>query len=256
MPNSYVTYTPLWSGAWGGTPGTYIDLPSAASAFDAIRLTHQEDYSNMGGYKCSDIGTRAQTASIFNTFWENGWYNRIYALNWVNGTTRLTANYGQQSFLKSGQSWSGDPKGVYVTRVYGITYNDTDAYNTAKIYGDRTLIYSAVPNSARTSLQTTERMDNFAFLQIDTNNRFNSQIVPGFAKRLTFFGLLQADSSWYYRGTYWNVGSDSKTLNGSAYIQAKLNVYNSVDSGNIPVAYSRNVQPVKIWGIGRTASNS
>lgn len=251
----------MWSGAWAGTPGSYIDLPSAASAFDAIRLAHQEDYSNLGGYKCSDIVTRYthsafSGASIFNTFWENGWHNRIYALNWSNGTKRLSATYGQQTYLKSGQSWSGDAKSLGVTRVYGITYNDTDAYNTGKIYGDRTLIYSGAANSAMVSLQTNERMDNFAFLQIDTNNRFNSQIVPGFAKRITMFGLLQADSSWYYRGTYWNVGSDSKTLNGSAYVQAKLNVYNSTISGNIPVGYSRNVQPVKIWGIGRTASNT
>lgn len=256
MPSSCLTYTPLWTGTWGGVSGTYVDLPSAASAFDAIRLSHLEDYTNSGCYKCSDIGSVYGSASIYNTFYEGQWYTRHYGLVWNAARTRLSSYMGQQTYLQSGQNWAGAnaQRVLNCTAIYGVKYNDTGEYDSGKIYADRTLIYSADAATGRTSLQTTERMDNFAFVQIETNNPFNSHIMPGNASRLTLFGLLQSDTRWYYRGTYWNVTTDHKTLQGSRYLQVVLPGYSSMDSGSIPANYGRNVQPVQIWGIGRSAS--
>lgn len=256
MPSSCVTYTPLWSGKWVGTSGTYIDLPSAASSFDAIRLTHFEDYSNSGSYKCSDIGAVTKSATIFNTFYEGSWYTRQYGLVWLYDGTRLSSYLGQQSFLQSGQNWGGNnaQRALNCSAIYGIKYNDTGEYDPTKIYADRTLLYSGNDDSAKTTITAKERLDNFSFIQVDMNNRFNSHIMPGCGTRLTLFGLLQADSNWYYRGTYWNVASDHKTLQGSRFVQARLPSYSISESGNIPAVYKRNVQPVRIWGIGRSAS--
>lgn len=256
MPSSCLTYTPLWSGGWGGTSGSYVDLPTAATAFDAIRLCHLEDYSNSGCYKCSDIGSVYGSASIYNTFYENNWYTRQYGLVWNAARTRLSAYMGQQTNLQSGQSWAGAnaQRSLNCTAIYGIKYHDTGEYDSGKIYADRTLIYSGADATGKTTAKTTERMDNFAFIEIVTNNPFNAHIMPGNASRLTLFGLLQADTKWYYRGTYWNVATDHQTLQGSRYVQAALPSYSVNGSGNIPVMYSRNVQPVQIWGIGRSAS--
>lgn len=256
MARGCVTYTPLWSGTWQA--GT-IGLSQPASAFDAIRIvkypgTLSADFANSGQKECFDIPTAYQTFSINQGFCTgSGWFQHQACLQYYSGYTRLSGRSSQRAYLQSGSNYSGSFYGFGGISAFGIKYNDTSEYDTGKIYGDRTLIYSGADATGKTRCELTEPTTNFTFIEVKSNNPRPVAVFAGEAYKWSLTGFLQADTHWYYRGTVWESTNTSRTAwAGGKYVQATLFTGNyGVVSGNVPVQYGRNVQPTYIWGIGR-----
>lgn len=257
MPSSCVTYTPLWSGIWQAGS---IGLSQPASAFDAIRFvkfpgTLSGDTVNSGQKECFDVATSYPTFSINQGFCtSNSWFHNNFCLQYYSGYERVSGRSSQRTYLQSGSNYSGSFQYFGCVSAFGIKYHDTSEYDTGKIYGDRTLIYSGADSSGKVSCVLTEPTTNFTFIEVMSNNPRPNAVFAGDARKWSLTGFLQADTHWYYRGTVWEATNTGRSAwAGGRFVQAALLTgnYSMNQSGNVPAPYQRNVQPITIWGIGR-----
>ncbi len=257
MPSSCVTYTPIWSGIW--QDGS-IGFSQPASAFDAIRFVKYPgsmsgDSINSGQKECFDIPTSYPIFSINQGFCTaSSWFHNNFCLQYYSDYTRVSGRSSQRTYLQSGVNHVGSFQYFGCVSAFGIKYHDTSEYDTGKIYGDRTLIYSGSDLSGKTSCVLTEPTNKFEFVEVMSNNPRPKAIYAGDSRKWTLTGFLQSDTHWYYRGTVWEATNTGRSAwNGARFVQARLLTggYSVDQSGNVPAPYQRNVQPIAIWGIGR-----
>lgn len=261
MPTTNLTYKMLWSGTWANTSPTAITLNYPASGYDELRFVHYEDYAGGGAYKCTDTNARVGSKCIWLPFYENSWYSREYKIALSSDYKTLYDQYGRQVMIQKSpvQSWSGTNRSPYMYKVYGITYNDS-AYNEPdKIVGNRTLLYDnggLYENeniiSAVTSYTVSQPFSSFEFIEFESSNPRENFIAPSDFKYVTPTYFLQSDTNWYWRSTQWT-RTNSTTITGKQYLQMPITTTANYTptSGNIPAPYGRNVNFVRIWGVGK-----
>lgn len=262
---SRLSYTKLWTYTGGGWPSTgTINLSENLSSFDGIRLSHSEDYSNSGNYKCTDLicNTIAlNQLSWDNPFWEGGWYLRGGTLTIANSGNALSGNFHTQIKLPSstnGSAWNNAGY-LHLGAIYGIKYNDTDIHSAAnKVYADRTLLYDNGGiywhNAVTGKITVPTAFSAFEFIEYEMNNPMANHIAPGTGRFICPTYAYDESNNWYWRSTQWYVGNNFTTLNFGQYLQAPITTTAwSTDSGTtIPTNNkARVITPVKIWGIGR-----
>lgn len=262
MLTTNLTYKMLWSGTWAGTSPTSVKLDYPASGYDELRFVHNEHYAGGGGaYKCTDTNAEIGSKCLWLPFWENSWYSREYKIALSSDYKTLYNQYGRQVDIRRTptQSWSGTNRSPYVYKVYGITYNDS-AYNEPdKIIGNRTLLYDNGgkydnTTSATTAYTASQPFSSFEFIEFESNNPQANLVAPGDFNYITPAFFLQSDTNWYWRSTQWT-RTNSTTITGKQYLQMAITTTANQDlvSGNIPAPYGRNLNFVKIWGIGKKA---
>lgn len=257
MPTTNLTYKMLWSGTWTGTSPTAIKLNYPASGYDELRFVHNESYDGGGAYKCTDTNAEVGSKCLWLPFWESSWYTREYKIALSSDYKTLYDLYGRQVLIQKSpaQYWSGTNRSPYVYKVYGITYNDS-AYNKPdKIVGNRTLLYDnggIYNTSTVTSYTVSQPFSSFEFIEFESNNQQANLIAPSDFNYVTPTYFLQSDTNWYYRSTQWT-RTNSTTITGKQYIQMTITTTGNgtTSSGNIPAPYGRNVNFVRIWGVGK-----
>lgn len=261
MLTTNLTYKMLWSGTWKGTSPTSVKLDYPASGYDELRFVHNEDYAGGGAYKCTDTNAEIGSKCLWLPFWENPWYSREYKIALSSDYKTLYNQYGRQVDIRRTpiQSWSGTNRSPYVYKVYGITYNDS-AYNEPdKIIGNRTLLYDNGgkydnTTSATTAYTASQPFSSFEFIEFESNNPQANLVAPGDFNYITPAFFLQSDTNWYWRSTQWT-RTNSTTITGKQYLQMAITTTANQNpiSGNIPAPHGRNLNFVKIWGIGKKA---
>lgn len=258
MPTTNLTYKMLWSGTWAGTSTTSVKLDYPASGYDELRFVHNENYGGGGAYKCTDTNADIGSKCIWLPFWENNWYSREYKIALSSDYQTLYTQYGRQVVIQKSptQSWSGTNRAPYVYKVYGVTYNDSAYSDVGKIIGDRTLLYDNGgiyddTTSAVTSYTVSKPFSSFEFIEFESSTQQANLTAPGDFTYLTPTYFLQSDTNWYWRSTQWTL-ANSTTITGKQYLQMGITTTANATptSGNIPAPYHRNVNFVRIWGIG------
>lgn len=234
----------LWSG-----------LPDNDTAkFDAYRFHFHSWYNNQGVEQCVDIPADAQAAWLNMAFYEGGFYNRLIAVAFTDShKTAIKSISSQQTKFPSTQSWINNSGVVAnLNRIYGIRYNDTAWNEPGKIPGTRELIYNAAEASGKTGCNIMNPFSSYEFVEV--LNHPGTAVNINYGPTLSGFCFhneaMRSTASNFCRYTYWSADATPRfKLSGGKYIQGMYP--SSVDaSGNTPAAYSRNVQPFTIWGVG------
>ena len=260
-----LSYEILFKNMNTAVPNSGIKLSKPFSSFDALRIMHDEYYSNSGGYKITEVPVGGSFS--FNLpFYEGTWYDRSFMMSPLSDGYTLSARARQQCQINettattsTRQSWSGlnSIQGSNIHAIYGVKYFDTEPSAENKIYGDRTLLFKndsiwGNASSGVTSYNLSEPMSSFEFVEFYSNQHFPCYIAPGWAKTICPGYILQSDSNWYYRTTQWSAVNNSKGLRGYRYGQWHITTSARVnDAGYIPALYARNVNFSRIYGVGR-----